>query len=176
VDNDVLIEVHTQWAGDGSGENFFLSLVGSPNLPDANYTFEIEINGIRQTNEVAAGVGLGQLPVEAFASAEGIQITGQILDADTGDGIAGAMFLVLVDEHSIEDFTWDEAQVLGRARADRNGFFQVPVLIPRGTTDLPLLYSVMVRADGYLPVSQDGIIVTDETDSPLQLIVELSRD
>lgn len=176
VDNDVLIEEHTHWAGDGSGENYFLSLVGSPTMPDANYSFEIEINGIRQTLNVSAGVGLGQLPVEAFASAEGIQMTGQILDADTGEGIPGAMFLVLVDEYSIEDFTWDESQVLGRARADRNGFFQVPVLIPRGTFEEPLLYSVMVRADGYLPVSQDGIIVTDETESPLDLIVELSRD
>ncbi len=176
VDNDVLIEENTQWGGDGSGENFFFSLVGSPTLPDAKYTFEIEINGIRQTNEVSAGVGLGQLPVEAFASAEGIQMTGQVLNADTGEGISGAMFLVLIDEYSIEDFVWERTQVLGRARADRNGFFQVPVLIPRGTLDEPLLYSVMVRADGYLPVSQDGIIVTDETESPLELIVELSRD
>jgi hypothetical protein len=119
---------------------------------------------------------LGQLPVEAFASAAGIQMMGRLLDADTGNGVPGASLMVLQTEFSIEDFQWQSIQVLGRAQADQGGFFQIPALLPRGTLEEPALYSVLVRAAGYLPVSADGVVVTTETQSPLSLTVELNRD
>ncbi len=121
-------------------------------------------------------VGLGQLPVGTFASAEGVLVSGQITDAETGEGIPGAMFLVLKSEYSIEDFTWDSTQVLGVSLADNTGHFQIPVLLPRGTEDDPLLYSVVVRAEGYLPISADGIKVVTETKSPVELNVEMNRN
>ena len=54
---------------------------------------------------------------------------------------------------------WDQSQVLGVSLADSEGRFQIPVLLPRGTEDDPLLYSVLVQAEGYLPSSADGIAV-----------------
>lgn len=176
LDGDVLFEESTRWAAAPTGENFYLSLVGVPNLPDASYTLEILMNGIPLTRNVTVDVGLGQLPVESFASAEGVQMRGQIIDAETGEGIAGAMFIVLEAEFSIEDWNWDASQVLGRAQADRNGNFQISLLLPRGTTEAPILYSVLVRADGYFPVSQDGIPVTDLTVSPVEINVAMNRD
>ncbi len=176
VDGEVLIEESTQWSVEANGENYFFSLVGNPLLPDARYTFEIEINGIPMTQDVEAGVGLGQLRPEIFESAEGVQMTGRITDAETGEGVPGAMFIVLLAEFDTEDFAWNNNQVLGRAQADRNGFFQIPVLLPRGTLEEPVLYSVVVAADGYFLVSTDGIPVTDATRSPLVVDVELSRD
>ncbi|MBI5931613.1 MAG: trypsin-like peptidase domain-containing protein [Chloroflexi bacterium] len=177
VDNEVLVENRTQWATDVNGENYYFSLLGIPNLPDATYRFELYMGGIRLTDEtVQVEVGLGQLPVEAFASAEGIQMTGQIFDAATGQGIPGALFVVLLAEFSVEDFQWQAVQVLGRATTDQKGFFQIPALLPRGTLDEPNLYSVIIRAEGYLPVSSDGITVTTETESPINLVVQLSRD
>lgn len=178
VDGEVLIEEHSHWPEQSNGENFYLSLVGSPTLPDATYTIEIEINGIPMTEErdQSAGVGLGQLPVESFANAEGLRMIGEVVDAETGEGVEGAMFIVLVAEFSVEDFTWRNDQVLGIAQADRKGFFQIPVLIPRGTEDEPALYSVIVRADGYFPASADGIEVTESTRSPLEIRVVLNRD
>ncbi len=178
VDDDLLIEQNTQWSTDAIGENYFLSLVGDPYLPDATYRFEIEMGGIPVTRNVDAEteVGIGQLPVDAFASAEGIQLTGQIIDAETGEGISGAMFIVLFSDFSVEDFVWDSEQILGQALADDKGFFQIAELLPRGTLDEPLLYSVLLRAEGYLPMSADGIIVTDETESPLNLLIEMNRD
>lgn len=125
---------------------------------------------------VSAKVGLGQLPVGAFASAEGVQMEGRITDAATGEGIPGALFIVLRPEFSIEDFTWTQSQVLGISQADSQGYFQVPVLLPRGTDDEPLLYSVLVRAEGYLPISADGIAVIEDTASPVEIDVELSRN
>ncbi len=176
LDGDVLFEENTRWATEPTGENFYLSLVGLPNLPDANYTLEILMNGIPLTREVQANVGLGQLPLEAFASAEGVQMRGRIVDGETGQGIPGAMFIVLEAEFSVEDWVWNQNQVLGRAQADRNGYFQLPLLLPRGTLESPILYSILVRADGYFPSSQDGLPITDATASPVEVNVVMSRD
>jgi hypothetical protein len=176
VDDDVLIETYDRWSVEPNGENYFFSLVGAPLLPDATYTFEIEIAGIRLTEELSVSVGLGQLPLDIFQSAEGVQMRGKILDAESGQGIPGAVFIVLFADLEVEDFIWEDEQILSMARTDRNGFFQLPNLLPRGTLEEPALYSVLIRADDYLPVSADGIIVTDETQSPLELTVELSRD
>jgi hypothetical protein len=35
---------------------------------------------------------------------------------------------------------------------------------------------MLVRADGYLPMSADGIPITDQTESPFEIVVEMSRD
>jgi hypothetical protein len=176
LDEDLLVETNTQWSADLSGENYFVSLLGAPTLPDGTYRFEIEMAGILLTENVQAEVGIGQLPVEAFASAEGVQMSGQILDAETGQGIPGALFIVLFSEYSVEDFTWRGNQVLGQARADERGFFQIPALLPRGSLEEPALYSVVVRAEGYLPINADGIPVDPETESPVVIDVEMNRD
>ena len=175
VDNATLFESNTQWAAAPSGEFYFLSLSGEPTLPDGTYTFEVEMGGILLT-AFEARIGLGQLPLDAFASAEGVQLTGQILDAGTNQGIPGAMFIMLLAEFSVEDFLWDESQVLAISLADENGFFQLPELLPRGTVDDPIQYSLLVQADGYFPMSADGIAVTNITESPLELTIELTHD
>lgn len=175
VDGEPLIEVTEPWDAPSEGENYYVSLESLQTLPDGTYTLEISINNVPLAS-VSAKVGLGQLPVGAFASAEGVQMEGRITDAATGEGIPGALFIVLRPEFSIEDFTWTQSQVLGISQADSRGYFQVPVLLPRGTDDEPLLYSVLVRAEGYLPISADGIAVIEDTASPVEIDVELSRN
>jgi hypothetical protein len=174
VDDDVLFEVTEPWTAPPEGENYFLSLDSLQNLPDGTYTFEIRLANIQRA-VISAKVGLGQLPVEAFASAEGVQMNGRITDADTGEGVPGAMFIVLESEYSVEDFLWDQSQVLGYSLADSDGHFQLETLLPRGTADEPLLYSILVRAAGYLPLNADGIIVIEDTQSPFELNIKLSR-
>ena len=175
VDGDVLFEVTEPWQAPATGSDFFVSLDSLDALPDGTYGLEITIANVGRAS-VTVKVGLGQIPVGAFASAEGVQMTGRITDAETSDGIPGAMFIVLESEYSIEDFLWDRAQVLGVSLADSEGRFRIPALLPRGTLDEPLLYSVLVRAEGYLPVSADGIIVVENTESPVEINVRLSRN
>jgi hypothetical protein len=174
VDSEVIYEVTEPWDAASEGQDYFVSLDSLTTLPDATYGLEIWIANV-QLLTVTAKVGLGQLPVDTFASAEGVQMSGHILDAETGQGIAGAMFIVLRSEYSVEDFTWDQSQVLGTSNADSVGRFQIPVLLPRGTADEPELYSVLVRAEGYLPVSADGIEVSDTTQSPVDLTIRLTH-
>ena len=52
----------------------------------------------------------------------------------------------------------------------------MPDLLPRGTIDEPVLYSVLIRAEGYIPITADAIAVTSETESPVELNVALSRN
>lgn len=175
VDGEVLFEVHTQWAAQPSGDSYFIALGGSPALPDGTYSFEIEMGGIVIVREEAE-IGLGQLPLDVFASAEGVQLVGRVIDAESKQGIPGAMFIMLLPEFSVEDFLWDESQVLSTALADAEGYFRLPALLPRGTEASPVLYSLLVRAEGYFPMAADGIAVTDATESPMELIIELNRD
>jgi S1-C subfamily serine protease len=175
VDGDVLFEVTEPWTAPPDGENFYVSLEGMDNLPDGTYGLEISIANITRAS-MSAKVGLGQLPVDMFASAEGVQMVGRVTDADTGAGIPGAMFIVLKSEYSVEDFLWDVNQVLGVSLADSEGRFQIAPLLPRGTADEPLLYSIVVRAEGYLPVRADGIPVVEDTKSPVEINVEMSRN
>ena len=132
LDGDPLITITEPWDAPSDGEDYFVSLESLQNLPDGTYTLEISIQNVPLAS-VSARVGLGQLPVGTFASAEGVQMLGRITDAATGLGIPGAMFIVLRAEYSVEDFTWSQSQVLGTSLADSQGFFQVPVLLPRGT-------------------------------------------
>lgn len=175
IDGDLLIEVTEPWDAPPDGENYYLTLDSLQGLPDGTYTLEISIQNVPLAS-VSARVGLGQLPVGTFASAEGVQMVGRITDAATGQGIPGAMFIVLRPEYSVEDFTWSQSQVLGTSLADSQGFYQVPVLLPRGTEDDPVLYSILVRAEGYLPVSADAIPIAADTASPVEINVELSRN
>ena len=78
---------------------------------------------------------------------------------------------------SVEDFLWDRSQVLGLSRADSEGRFQIEALLPRGDAeDDPILYSVLVRAEGYLPRSADGVAVGPSTDSPVTINVALTHN
>lgn len=175
VDGDILFEVTEPWDAPPEGQDYYVSLDSLSALPDGTYGLEIRFANVHVAS-AAAKVGLGQLPVGAFASAEGVQMIGRITDAETGQGIPGAMFIVLESEFSVEDFLWDQTQVLGLSMADSEGRFQIPVLLPRGTMEEPLLYSVLVRAEGYLPLNTDGIPVLPGTESPIEMNIELSRN
>ena len=74
--------------GDGLHAVFASSLDSLNALPDATYGLEISLANVTR-GAVSAKVGLGQLPVGAFASAEGAQMLGRITDAETGAGIPG---------------------------------------------------------------------------------------
>jgi hypothetical protein len=175
VDGDVLFEVTEPWSAPPEGENFFLGLDSLSTLPDGTYGLDILIGTISR-GTVTAQVGLGQLPAGVFASAAGVQMSGQITDAETGQGIPGALFIVLQPEFSVQDFLWTQSQVLGVSLADSEGRFLLSGLLPRGTDESPLLYSVIVRAEGYLPLSADGLAVGESTKSPVVIDVELSRN
>ncbi|MCZ7546650.1 MAG: hypothetical protein M5R40_25400 [Anaerolineae bacterium] len=85
--------------------------------------------GTEVLQSASAVVGSGLNSIRA-ARASGVQVAGEIVDAETGAGIPGALFILLRPEYSVEDFTWDSAQVLATSVADQEGYFEIPVRLP----------------------------------------------
>ena len=169
VDNDYLFTIRQTWTGAGTGDNLRTSLEGIDRLPDGTYRLELLIgNRVLQTGTAVVGTGVNTVrPLRS----SGVRMVGQVVDAETGRGIAGALFILLRAEFSVEDFVWDGAQVLATSLTDIEGYFEIPVRLP-----LDAFYSVVIRAEGYLPVNADAIRITAETPDPLVLRLEMNKD
>ena len=138
-------------------------------LPDGRYRLDLLINNvILQSRELT--LGIGQLPIDPFTEAEGVQLRGQVVDAATGQGIADLTLVIISDQYSIEDYVAQREQVYALATADCHGFFQLDRPLQY---DLP--YSFLIASDGYLPIPADGITVTRETPNPLDMYIALTR-
>ncbi|MEO1644060.1 MAG: trypsin-like peptidase domain-containing protein [Chloroflexota bacterium] len=175
VDGDVFYEQTTAWNTQDSGTGYQMRLTAPEDLPDGTYTLNLLINDILlESAEVS--VGIGQLEINRLEEIGGLQLGGQIVDADSGIGIEGATFVLITEDFSIADFVWDAEQVYALAVADRDGRFEI---------DRPLEfdspYSVYVIAEGYLPITQDGFLINTENlaeagGSPLDMLIPLTKD
>jgi len=174
VDGEVFFEHTEAWAAPESGVDFWLRLGSERVLPDGAYTLEILLGGQLFVSQ-RARVGLGQLPVTAGNLATGVQAGGVVVDARTGEGIPGVLFIVLEPQFSVVDFVWDEAQIFGMSLTDSRGRFEIDRLLPYGE-----LYSVVIVADGYLPVTADAIELDpanpELADGRVEFRLELNRD
>lgn len=175
VDGEIFYERTIPWNSASNGTNFTVELTGINGVPDGVYRMELLINGIPLTSAQAT-VGIGQLPIDRFARAGGVQLRGQVIDADTREGIAGVSFIVISEDYSVDDFEalWDSDQIFARAITDRNGRFVIERPLEIGNP--AIYYSIYITARGYLPVKADGFAVTDEMPNPLEVVVPLTRD
>jgi hypothetical protein len=169
VDGVVFYDQISPWLLDFEGENFATRLQSTGAIPDGTYRLELSINNILLVTEEFQ-IGIGQLPIDPFASAEGVQLNGQIIDAETGEGIPGVTFMLLSADFSVEDFIWDADQIYATAVTDRNGHFQLDRLLQYEDP-----YSVIVAADGYIQISADGVVVNTETPNPQEIVIPLTR-
>jgi hypothetical protein len=169
VDDTVFYSQTKPWTQPESGDNFVVRLQSADTMPDGTYRVELLVNNVPLAR-VEAQVGIGQLPIDRFAEADGIQLRGRILDAETGNGVGGVTFILITEDFSIADFEWRQDQIFATATTDRNGRFQIDRPLEY---DLP--YSVMIAADGYLPLSVDGFTVQPSTANPLELEIYLTR-
>lgn len=171
VDGEPFYQQTIPWNNAESGENYIMRLASPGGVPDGTYRIDLLMNNLPFIN-AEARVGIGQLPIDRFAQASGVELRGQILDADTREGLPGATFILVSEEFSAADFTrdWRMDMVYAIAITDREGRFQL---------DRPLqpavLYSVVIVADGYLPITADAVEVNLE-DSPYEITIHMSRD
>jgi S1-C subfamily serine protease len=170
VDGNVFYEETLPWANLESGNNFLTRLSAVNGIPDGTYTMELLIGDIRLI-VTEAQVGIGQLPIDRFAQVSGIQVGGQILDAQTQQGIPGVSIIIISEDFSIADFTWDASQVYAFAITDSTGRFQLD-----RSLQLAAPYSLLVIAEGYLPINADGVELDAETPNPLDMTIYLTRD
>lgn len=170
VDEVVFFDQTLPWVNVADGEAYIMRLSAPEAIPDGTYRVELSIdNVVLQSQEIQ--LGIGQLPINPFSRAEGVQLQGQLLDAATREGIPGLTVIIISDQYSVADYTGSQDQVYALATTDRNGQF----LLDRPLQfDVP--YSLLIAADGYLPVPADGIELTRETPNPLDMVIYLTRD
>lgn len=173
VDGEIFFERTAPWGVGFEGQNFIVELTADGRVPDGTYRMELLMNGIPLISTQAT-VGIGQLPIDRFASADGVQLRGRIIDANTRVGIPSVAFIVISEQFAVEDFVWDNEQIFARATSDRNGRFVIERPLQIG--DPPIFYSIYIAVEGYLPVTADGFAVDAETPNPLDVVIPLTQD
>ena len=170
VDNTVFFEQTAPWVNAESGENYVVRVTSNNTITDGTYKIDLLVNNV-PLESTTAQVGIGQLPIDRFAQVSGVQLRGHIYDAATGQGIPGISFVLITEDFSIGDFEWRQDQIYAIATTDRSGNFQLDRLV---AFDTP--YSVMIAADGYLPVTADGFELDTESPNPFDMVIPLTRD
>src|SRR5690606_37512157 len=175
VDGNVFYDQTQPWNGPESGQQYLVQVTGPDGIPDGTYKMDLFV-GRLQLASIEARVGIGQLPIDRFALTTGAQLRGRIVDAETGQGIPGATFVLISDQYSVSDFTWDEEQIYATSISDQFGRFEIDRLLQFSTSDRQIPYSAVVVAEGYLPLSADGLVVEEGEDSSIDLLIQMIRD
>ncbi len=169
VDDEPFFEQTAPWSSPETGENFLVRITSEETIPDGTYRLELLVSNVPLAS-ASAQVGIGQLPIDRFARASGVQLRGTVVDAETGQGIPHVTFILLSTDYSVGDFEWREDQVYASAVTDRQGVFQVDRPL-----ELDAPYSVVIAATGYLPITADAFTLTEETPNPFELYIQMTR-
>lgn len=170
VDGIPFYTLSSPWSNPENGLQYTMRLTAPSNIPDGSYSIRLYVNNILLAT-ASVSVGIGQLAIDRLAQSAGVSVRGRIVDADTKEGIAGVMFILISEDFSVREFTWNQEQVYDTAITDRSGYFEL---------QRPLVfnapYSVMIAHQGYLPISADGFSVKEDSPNPLELLITLTRD
>ncbi len=172
VDGELAVEGEDEWSGGESGQNFWVSIyVRRGTLPEGEYQLDLLVEGKRMRSGTCTVEGKGARPMPTpVPPGAGVELYGRVTDADTGQGIPNALFLVLEPGLTAADFTWTQDEVYTWAETDRNGDYRLPVPLVRGET-----YSLLIAAQGYILVAEDGMHIPEDLASPHELNVVLQR-
>jgi S1-C subfamily serine protease len=102
---------------------------------------------------------------------EGVQVVGTIVDADTGKPISGALFVVLNEGVTWDDYEGNDDQIYDAVNTDRKGKFEMTKYLERGKA-----YSLGWTAKGYQPVKQDDLEVTEDTPDVVEAKLKLQKE
>jgi hypothetical protein len=152
----------------------FVRFSSDGGLPDGSFEMALFVNDREvQRGSFKVGAGQQQGPLKPQKpqqpSTQGVVIGGNLADADTGEPIPGALFVVLKPGVSPEQFVQNPTndQVAAAGQADESGAFRTAPPLPRGQT-----YSVLIGANGYQPRTFDNIL---ELGSDAPAVVSLDQ-
>ncbi len=176
VDDRVFFDAVTPWSLAENGAGYIAQLSSSTVIPDGRYEIQLLMNGILLVQRDIE-IGIGQLPLDLFLESEGVLLRGQVIDGDTRLGVPDVTIIVLSEQFSVEDYEALSNQIYTTAVTDRNGRYQFNKLLYFGVP-----YSIIINADGYLPITVDGVEVFDgsdpeepATENPLERDIYLTR-
>lgn len=168
IDDELVLDTSASWEG-GEAGNWWVSVYNEDGLPDGKYTLELLVKG-QTARSGDCFVGKGGGPIAPPVAEGDVEIYGRIVDADTNKGIQGAVFIVLVPGVTIDSFQWVEDEVFAVAETDRNGNYTLSAPLVRGET-----YSMIVGAEGYSMIAEDGVAIPEDIESPFELNLALQR-
>jgi hypothetical protein len=152
----------------GTWHDYLYSTSGA--LPDGEYGLQLFVEGLEVAEgETTVGAGTQPLPTPTPVP-DGVTVSGRITDIDTGRGIAGAIFLVLQPDVTLDTFEWIDDQVYTSAEADRQGYYELPLPLERDEC-----YSMIIGAQDYWTVAEDDVCVSQDEEAFLELDVTLER-
>ncbi len=166
-----LVASSTQpWDAGGVGQNYWIGLTSSGPLPEGSYALEVLVQNVPMFSTKVA-IGSGTRPVTGQGTSGGaVTVTGTVTDALTGEGIPGAMIIVLNVKLTSAQFTWNEADILSQAIADQRGHFALSKPLPSGA-----YYTVYVFAEGYTTMVEDFFTILSKQTSPVDISIMLNR-
>ncbi|MBN1484040.1 MAG: trypsin-like peptidase domain-containing protein [Chloroflexia bacterium] len=168
LDGELVVDTDNTWEAGEEGEDFWVSVYSEDGLPDGTYILELLVEGeFIQDGGCVIGEGSTPPPITPDPT-DGVEMYGYIFDADTGNGIPGAMILFLQPGITVDEFQWIEEEVYALGEADRDGYYELSAPLVRGET-----YSVVAGAQGYNMIAEDGITIPEDLESPFQLDVDL---
>jgi S1-C subfamily serine protease len=170
LDGEAVLSQDETWDGGESG-NGWLNIHNNGGLPDGAYDLVVWVGG-EEVQEGSFTIGQVGSTLPAQPTDEGVWIQGRIVDAATGRGIKGALFAALVPGTTVADFDANPSEDLFYAvgQADAQGYFQLDWALERGET-----YSLIVGARGYKRIAEDNLLVEEDSESPLEVTIELEK-
>lgn len=170
LDGQAVTTADDTWKYGESGEDYWVAIGSDDSLPQGEYRLELYVEDelVQQGTVSISGSG-APIPTPTPVS-NGVEFYGILYDAATNRGIPGAFFLVLRPGITADEFTWAEDEVYTWAQADSFGYYELPLLLIRGET-----YSVIIGAEGYHSVAEDGIYVGDDADSSYEIDIALTK-
>ena len=158
------------WSGPSDGREFDVRIRSSGAFPDGTWSMQLLVNNVL-LDSAEIQVGIGRLFIDRLAVAEGLRLRGRIIDARSGAGLEGVNLVLITEDWSVADFGWREDQIHATARSDREGRFEVQRLLQRNVN-----YSVIIHADGWLPLGADAYRFDDDAPDPVEVVIPLTRD
>jgi serine protease Do len=158
------------WKSGSQGDCLDFSLAnGSDPLPDGDYVLQL-LGGQNQEKIVEAQTSIGKT---SQANTAGITLAGQVVDADTGRGIAEIYLAVLKPGYDPDAWVNDPQndQVFSFTQTDQRGNFQMPDSLPRGQK-----YGLIVgnKNIGY-PSTTGTLTIKSDAPDTVKLSLKISK-
>ncbi len=150
-DGKVIIEQKDEWDEEPYGRKV-VKVSNRRGLPNGEYHLVLGIGGtVALEGKLVVGT-----PVDETDS----EVSGRVVDSETGRGISDALVIVLNPDASLREFMRyrSNSSIFTSSQTDRNGEFSFPKQLPKGRA-----YSLVAAAAGYEPVAVEGALRVRET-------------
>lgn len=168
IDGEAVANKSYAWSFGSKGTLAISLSNGGDPMPEGQYGIKLTVGGVDvQAGSAMVGSAGRQPGTGPRQSSRGVTLSGYLVDADTGEGIAGGYVVMLKPGVTVQDFarTQSEQQIASMGQTDSEGYFRLSPPLPRGYT-----YGAIAVAKGYVTIAEDDALeITDEDPDEVEL-------